>query len=302
VSLLAFVLVTVSAFTHAFWNFLSKRKNPQATFFLMASIASAVILSPILYIFRGGLAAIPPIVWGLIAATGAVQAIYYIFLAGAYRTGDLSHAYPLARSLPAVLVALVSVLLGRGNQIHSLAYVGFAAVTVGCILLPLPKFSDIHPRHYLQKWVLFALLAAVCITAYTLLDDQSLRILRSLPETLLSNLGWSILFVELEAISISVFLTALLLGWGPERQTLIQARGLEWRTAVLIGIIITATYGLVLLAMAYVSNVSYVSAFRQLSIPIGAALGILVRKEAATPPKLAGIALVVVGLVLAAVG
>jgi drug/metabolite transporter (DMT)-like permease len=56
------------------------------------------------------------------------------------------------------------------------------------------------------------------------------------------------------------------------------------------------------LAMAYVSNVSYVSAFRQLSIPIGAALGILVRKEAASPPKLAGIALVVLGLTLTALG
>jgi len=83
---------------------------------------------------------------------------------------------------------------------------------------------------------------------------------------------------------------------------LLQARGPEWRTAALMGVIILATYGLVLTSMAYVSNVSYVIAFRQLSIPIGAALGILVRKEKATPPKLTGIALVVTGLVLAALG
>ncbi|MBI4731409.1 MAG: EamA family transporter [Chloroflexi bacterium] len=301
-TLIALLLVTVSAFTHAFWNFLSKRQNPQAAFFLMASIASAVILSPILVIFGDGLPAIPLAVWGLIAATGAVQAVYYIFLAAAYRSGDLSHAYPLARSLPVVLVALVSVMLGRGSQIHPLAYVGFAAVTIGCILLPVPKFSDIHPRHYRHKWVLFALLAAVCITGYTLLDDQSLRILRSLPETPLSNFGWALLFGELEAISISLFLTVFLLGWGPERRSLMQARGPEWRTAAVMGLIITSTYGLVLLAMAYVSNVSYVLAFRQLSIPIGAALGILVRKEAAYPPKLVGIGVVVVGLILVVVG
>jgi drug/metabolite transporter (DMT)-like permease len=297
-TLFAFILVTISAFTHAFWNFLSKRQNPPAAFFLMASLAAVVIFSPALFFFRDGLTAIPPAVWGLIAATGAVQAIYYIFLAGAYRTGDLSHAYPLARSLPVVLVALVSVLLGRGDQIRPLAYVGFAAVTAGCILLPLPKFSDLRTSHYRQKWVVFALLAAVCITGYTLLDDQSLRMLRSLPETPLSNLSWSLLFVELETISLSIFLTVFLLSWVPERQILTQAGRPEWRMAALMGFIITATYGLVLLAMAYVSNVSYVSAFRQLSIPIGAALGILVRKEAATPPKLAGIALVVSGLIL----
>lgn len=299
---IALLLVTISAFTHAFWNFLSKRQNPQAAFFLMASIASAVILSPILVIFRDGLPAIPLAVWGLIAATGAVQAVYYIFLAAAYRSGDLSHAYPLARSMPVVLVALVSVMLGRGSQIHPLAYVGFAAVTIGCILLPLPKFNDIHPRHYRHKWVLFTLLAATCITGYTLLDDQSLWILRSLPETPLSNFGWALLFGELEAISISLFLAVFLLSWGPERRTLTQARGPEWRTAAVMGLIITSTYGLVLLAMAYVSNVSYVLAFRQLSIPIGAALGILFRRESAYPPKLVGIGVVVVGLILVAVG
>lgn len=301
-TILAFTLVTISAFTHAFWNFLSKSKNPQAAFFLMATVASAVLLSPLLFIFRAGLSVIPPAVWGLIAATGAVQAVYYIFLAAAYRTGDLSHAYPLARSLPVVFVALVSVLLGRGGQIAPLAYLGFAFVTAGCILLPQPRFSDLHPRHYRHRWVLFALLAAACITGYTLLDDQSLRMLRSLPGTPLSPFGWALLFGELEAVSIAVFMSAFLLSWGPERRVLLQARGPEWRTAALMGTIILLTYGLVLTSMAYVSNVSYVSAFRQLSIPIGAALGIVFRKESAAPPKLAGIGLVVTGLILAAAG
>ncbi|MBM3152794.1 MAG: hypothetical protein FJZ96_11450 [Chloroflexi bacterium] len=301
-TLSAFLLVTVSAFLHAFWNFLSKRRNPQASFFLMATVASAVILSPMLVIFRAGLTVITPAVWGLLAATGAVQSIYYVFLAAAYRTGDLSHAYPLARSLPVVFVALVSVGLGRGEQIAPLAYAGFALVTIGCILLPQPRFSDIHPKHYLHKWVPFALLAAVCITCYTLLDDQSLRILRSLPDTPLTPLGWALLFGELEAVSIAFFMSIFLFSWKPERQALLQARGPEWRTAALMGVIILATYGLALTSMAYVNNVSYVIAFRQLSIPIGAALGILERKEKATPPKLAGIALVVVGLALAAMG
>jgi drug/metabolite transporter (DMT)-like permease len=301
-TILALLLVTLSAFSHAFWNFLGKRQHPPAAFFLMASLASVVIFSPVLVLFWNGIRIIPPLVWGLIVITGAVQAIYYIFLAAAYRTGDLSHAYPLARSLPVVFVALASVLLGRGSQVDPLAYVGFATVTVGCILLPLPRFGDIHPRHYRHQWVMFALLAAVCITGYTLLDDQALRILRSLPGSMLSNIGWSLLFVELEAVGISVFLSVFILGWRPERRLLMKANGSEWRTAAWMGFIITATYGLVLLAMAYVSNVSYVIAFRQLSIPIGAALGILVRKETASPPKLVGIALVFIGLVLAAVG
>jgi drug/metabolite transporter (DMT)-like permease len=301
-TLIALALVTVSAFAHAFWNFLSKRQNPSASFFLMASVATSVVLIPILIIFREGLVVIPVSVWVLIAATGAVQALYYIFLAGAYRSGDLSHAYPLARSLPVVLVALVSLVLGRGNQIHLLAYVGFVAVTAGCLLLPLSKFNEGRLSNYRHKWVLFALLAAVCITGYTLLDDQSLRTLRSLPSSPLSTLGWTLLFGELEGLSVSFFLLVFILGWKPERRVFWQASRSDWWIAARVGLIIMVTYGFVLLAMAYVTNVSYVFAFRQLSIPIGAALGMLVRREAVHPPKLVGIGMVVVGLILVAMG
>jgi drug/metabolite transporter (DMT)-like permease len=298
----ALLLVGLSAFLHAFWNFLSKRRHPTATFFLMASITASMIYLPILYVFRAGLPRIPATVWILIVITGAVQAVYYVFLATAYRNGDLSHAYPLARSLPVVLVALVSVLLGRGAQIEPLAYAGFAVVTAGCLILPLPGFLDLSLRPYRQTWVIFALLAAFCITAYTLIDDQVLRTLRSLPEAGLSNLGWALLFGELETISLTLFMLVFVLSWKPERERLLHARWADWGRSALMGIIITATYALVLLAMAYVRNVSYVFAFRQLSIPIGAALGMLVRREPAYAPKLAGIGLVVAGLVLVAVG
>jgi drug/metabolite transporter (DMT)-like permease len=299
---LALLLVGCSAFLHAFWNFLSKRRNPSATFFLMASITATVVYLPVVYLFRAGLALIPPAVWTLLLTTGAVQAVYYIFLATAYRSGDLSHAYPLARSLPVVLVALVSVLLGRGSQIEPLAYAGFGVVTAGCLILPLPDFKAFTLRSYRQTWVIFALLAAFCITAYTLIDDQALRTLRSMPEGSLSNLGWALLFGELETISLTLFMLVFVLCWPAERKVLLHAPAPAWRTAAMMGFIITATYALILLAMAYVSNVSYVFAFRQLSIPIGAALGILVRREPAHIPKLVGIGLVVVGLLLVALG
>jgi uncharacterized membrane protein len=68
--------------------------------------------------------------------------------------------------------------------------------------------------------------------------------------------------------------------------------------AALTGFLITSTYGLVLLAMNYASNVSYIAAFRQLSIPLAAILGFIVQKEPATLPKLVGIMLVFSGLMM----
>lgn len=299
-TLIAFALVIVSAFAHATWNYISKRQNPSTAFFWMASLASSIVLLPFLFIFRAGLAAIPLTVWGLIIATGAAQGLYYIFLAGAYRSGELSLGYPLARSLPVVLVALASLALGRGGQIHALAYIGFVAVTAGCLILPLPRFNDFHVRHYLHKWVIFAVLAALCITLYTLIDDQALRILRSVPEVPLSNFAWVLLYGELEGISISLFLTLFILLRAPERRMLKLVDRSSWWTAARTGLLISATYALILLAMAYVSNVSYLLAFRQLSIPIGAALGMLAGKETVSSPKLVGVGVVVAGLVLIA--
>ena len=144
------------------------------------------------------------------------------------------------------------------------------------------------------------MLAAVCITAYTLLDDQSLRTLRTLPGGPLTNLGWTLLFAELEGLSITFFLSIFILTWKHERQMLLKSTHSDWFMAGKVGLVITATYGLVLLAMAYVSNVSNILAFRQLSIPIGATLGILVRKEPAYKPKLVGIGIVILGLILVA--
>ena len=65
----------------------------------------------------------------------------------------------------------------------------------------------------------------------------------------------------------------------------------------MVGIGIYLAYTLVLVAMGFVTNVSYVVAFRQLSIPLGAALGILLLKEPPYRPKLVGIAVAFAGLV-----
>ena len=53
--------------------------------------------------------------------------------------------------------------------------------------------------------------------------------------------------------------------------------------------------------MGFVKNVSYVVAFRQLSIPLGTAFGIMFLKEPVYSPKLAGAAIMFIGLMLVAV-
>lgn len=298
---LAFLLVTLSAFAHALWNFLGKRYRPSPPLFLAASLAAVLLFSPALFRWREGVCVMPPLAWGLLAATGLTQAIYYRALARAYQYGDLSLTYPLARALPVILVALASLVMGRARQIRALALPGFLLVTLGCLVLPLRHFRDIQPQAYHQPAIRAALLAAVCIAAYMLIDDQALRLLRSLPGSPLSSLEWALVWVEMETASLSLALLISVLLHAPERQELRRILQERWRFALALGAVITTAYALVLWAMSYARDVSYISAFRQLSIPIGAALGILFRKEPAPPPKLVGIGLIMLGLALAAV-
>ena len=90
----------------------------------------------------------------------------------------------------------------------------------------------------------------------------------------------------------------------PERKQLVElARSHSLLISGLFtGVVMMATYGLVLASMAYVTNVSYVAAFRQLSIPIGAVLGLTIQKEPRYLPKLVGIVIVSIGLVLVGIG
>ena len=54
--------------------------------------------------------------------------------------------------------------------------------------------------------------------------------------------------------------------------------------------------------MNYVTNISYVAAFRQLSIPLGAIFGMSLLKEPCHPPKIVGILTIFIGLVMVAAG
>ncbi len=303
-STIAAVLIITSAFMHAGWNFVSKRQNPSLAYFFVTAVSASLFISPVLILHRHVLPLIPLSVWMLVVGTGLSQMIYFIGLAGAYRHGDISLAYPLARALPVLLVAGISFLLGNGDAISQLSLFGMVLITAGCILLPLPHFKKVRLSEYVDVVYLMALLAAVGTTGYTMLDDQALRQLRSMTALPLSNSEITLLFIPLQTGSTAVMLGLGTLLYPAERRQL--ASILKHRSliisAMLTGVAIMSTYGLVLAAMAYVSDVSYVAAFRQLSIPIGAILGLTWQQEPRYRPKIMGIGIVSIGLILVGVG
>ncbi len=301
---IATVLIVISACLHALWNFVSKRQQPSPAFFLMTSLSGALLISPVLVVYRDLLPLIPASVWAFVAATGVAQTVYYTGLAGAYRRGDISLAYPLVRALPVLFVAAFRLRVGGGEMIGAMGLGGMALIVVGCVLLPMRNFHEFRWRAYLDGVYLMALVAAIGTTGYTLIDDLSLAQLR-----LVLNAHFSVGRITLLYVALQISSTALMLGASTllipaERRQL--GVMLHHRSQVLVsaltGLVIMITYGLVLAAMAYVRDVSYVAAFRQLSIPLGAVLGMTVGGEPHYAPKLTGIGVVLLGLIFVGVG
>ena len=301
-STLAILLILLSACTHAGWNILSKHTAPTTAFFLLANTAGAFLLLPTLVYYSALNHAFTPAIWLLLFATGFCQAFYYATLGSAYQRGDLSVVYPLARSSPILVVTASTFFLGRGDQISTLCIWGILLVLVGCFVLPMRKFRDFRVDNYLNLSSFFALLAALGTAGYSLIDDEALRLMRNQSNTKLSTWQITLLYALFEAGTSSSWLIIFTLPFQSRRTQISYLLNTKKKAIFMAGAGIYLTYGLVLISMAFVTNVSYVVGFRQLSIPIGAILGIIYLKEPGYRPKFVGMAILVVGLLLIALG
>lgn len=299
---LAIVLLLVSAGIHATWNFLGKRQDPTPSFMLAANTLGTLALAPLIVFLWGSLAAFSAPVWGLLALTGLAQAVYYVGLAGAYRTGDLSLAYPLVRAVPVLLVMLLTLLLEQGSPPSQQAVAGMVLIVIGCLILPLQSFAQFHWRQYRSMAVALALLAALGTVGYSILDDRALRLLRDGGGLTGENLAVTLVYAVVAGISASLWLGAFVALRREDRAQFRRLTRADLRQAFLVGLFIFVGYALVLVALALTPNVGYAVAFRQLSIPLGAVLAIVLLKEPAYRPRLLGVGMVFVGLVLVATG
>jgi len=134
------------------------------------------------------------------------------------------------------------------------------------------------------------------------LDHEALRCLRERPDGNFNPVNATLVYLVLEAITASIWKGIFVLISPGERKYFKEVmRGFKV-AAVLTGVGIFLTYGLVLASMNYVSNISYVAVFRQLSIPLGAIFGIILLNESRYLPKIIGIVMIFSGLVFVGIG
>ena len=300
--LTAIVLILISAVTHAGWNLAGKKQVPDLAFFAVALLFGVVVLLPVVLPQIHLLSRLPSDIWPMLILGALAQAIYHGALADAYKQGDLSMVYPMVRALPLVFTALASVALGRGSALSFACLWGCFFIAAGCLFLPLKTFERLRCPCRPTAAVFLALVAALGTTGYSLTDDVCIRALnQSLGQTT-SRFSISLLYLFTQTVLALGLMVPATLATPSGRSDLARLRGRRLRMALVTGVGIVGTYSLVLTAMNFAADVTYVVAFRQLSIPFGALLGFIFLREEIHPPRLLGLAAVCLGLVLVALG
>ena len=280
-SLIAFFLIVSSATLHATWNLLAKKSKATLPFYATASSVAtmmwvhAFIWTPIKF------TELPAMFWLMTLGSVTSDVIYAVGLVRCYKTMEMSTAYPMMRSLPLLLQAVL----------------GMIIVFSGCMMIPFEKFSDIKLSRYLDFKMLFILVVACGTTGYTIFDSQAQSVLREcvagVPKAVVS-----ITYYITRGVGLQIALWSIIFATREGRENVASMISNREYNAVFAGLAASGTYVLVLLAMNYVSNVSYVQVFRQIGLIIGVAAGIIILKEKCTLPKLIGVSLIIIGLIL----
>ena len=296
---LAFVLILLSAGLHATWNMIAKKSGASLAFYAILGTVGALWSSGVRFFTPLHLLSQPPAFHAWLVGMIAAELLYATGLRLAYRSLDMSTAYPMMRSIPLLLLAGITALFGFGKPLGPLALIGMTMVFVGCLLIPLRQFSDFRLSRYLDRSFGYILLVALGTTGYTLCDSQAQRVMIDAAATAgiaVTKPMVSLSYYSFRAITlVSVLWIVVLCG----RETRAEAADLLRRRSwmpVLAGCCSSMTYVLVLVAMNFVTNVSYVQAFRQIGLIFGLLEGVFILKERCTAPKVIGLALILSGL------
>ena len=298
-SLLGVVLVFLSAFLHAGWNFISKKCHSSAAFFLFMSISNAILWSWALWAYSDLWTGLSWKFWLLWGASRLAECIYCVGLARAYRVMDISVVYPMARALPVLMLAVITPLLGMGHIPGWQGMIGLITVSIGCFFIPLARFADFNWRNFTNPAMRFIFQAAAGTAGYTIVDKLAMQTIQEgCPDY--PWLKVSLFYIGFVETGLALSLAITVFTQKKEIAALKQLIAQRSFFPVLAGLCSSTAYLLILIAMNYFTQLGFLQAFRQLSLPMGVLAGIIYLKERCSAPQWLGVTAIVTGLVLIA--
>ncbi len=289
--MIAIILTCISAFLHAGWNFVVKNKAKTLSFYAFSNALCVLILLPAYLMnidITHALVANTP--W-LIMGSIIFQIIYLTCLFQAYDKGEMSIIYPLARTLPIPIAFATEWITGSDKSTSSFYLLSLIILCIGSVLL-----ASIKNSSKLGISILFALFAACAISGYSLFDYHILKSFNSQTDFSKIRVCLAYMFILEAGITFGFLLPAIFLK--QFRKDLVNDMKCNKTPCFQMSFGMTGAYVLVLIAMTYTQQASLVIAFRQLSIPIGFLLGVLILKESSLRMKWVGMLTICFGLIV----
>ena len=293
-------LVAVSAVLHLAWNVRLKTAGDPLRAATIGMLAGCVGIVPVglAVWWLGGRPSLPAEGIALGLASGVVEAAYFILLAAAYRRGDLSVVYPVARGTAPLLAVAIGVGL-FGERLGVAGSLGVIALLVGFLWLQRPWRAIALARRggagarqaAGESAILFALATGVMIATYTAIDRIGTRQIDVFTYAAILWVTCSVVLV----VWVATVAGGDLLRYGPE------ASG----RAAVGGMLTLGAYLCILVALS-VAPLSGVAPLRESATVFAAAWGSVRMGEASDPReavrRIGASVLIVGGALLLAVG
>jgi drug/metabolite transporter (DMT)-like permease len=269
-----------AAMLHAIWNALAKGSAgqgdplPATVLVVLGGALASALLLPFM-------SAPAPASWPFIAASSLTQTAYYLLLIEAYRSGDMSHAYPLMRGSAPLLVALLNGLL-TGERLSGAQWLAVCLICGGVLAMLLSaRAPAAQPSSAQRRSTMFALATACVIALYTMIDGAGVR--RS--DAPAAYTMWIFLLTGLALTAWSAR--------GRMRELLDAARARPLLLPV-GGVSTVASYGIALWAMT-LAPVAAIAALRETSILFATGIAALFLRERIGRVRLLAVLLIACG-------
>ncbi len=269
-------LVLLAAVLHATWNALTKASGDPLLKMMLVLIVSSGIGAV-------GACLVPPPpreAWPFLAGSIAVHTLYQTLLVQAYRLGDLSHVYPIARgSAPPLVAGLSALLAGELLGPWQTAGLCLACLGIGSIAFGPRASGSANARA-----VGLAFATGAAIGSYSFIDGMGVRS----SGVALSYISWQLLASGLPFVAVAVVL---------RRRSVMAFLRAEAGEGLVAGTIATVGYAIVMWAMGR-GGMAHVSSLRETSVILAALIGTLVLGEPFGRSRVAAATAVTLGITL----
>ncbi len=250
------LLVLAAAFLHAAWNALVKTSSDRLLVISSVALAQSSAGALGLFLFP----APAPSSWLAIGVSTLFHYLYYTFLYQAYRFGDLSQVYPIARGLAPVLVAIGGMVFGS-EMLTVKSLLGVFITSLGIASLALFRNHEIKNN---PQGLFWALGTGAIIAGYTVADGLGVRASGSA----FGYIAW-LFFLEFPVVVFALH---------RRRGRLVGAWTANWKNSLGTGLSSLFAYAFVIYAVMF-APMAAVSALRETSVIMAALIGTLILNE-----------------------